>query len=84
MAGDAPTVYTMKCRLKPLRRTDYPGVTFTDAQWATLQATFPDGVCDFSKPGVGFRPPVPWLTYADGPGGKPLGEAPRSSPHNGR
>ena len=53
-----------------------PGVTFTDAQWAALQATFPTGVCDFSKPGVGFQPNVPWLTYAGGPGGAAARRAP--------
>ena len=54
-AGEASTIYTMKCQLKPLDRADY-NVTFTDAQWAAMQATFPTGVCDFSKPGVGFQP----------------------------
>jgi hypothetical protein len=77
VAGDSPTIYTMKCQLKPLTRSDYP-VSFTDAQWATLQSTFPEGVCDFSKPGVGFEPTVAWLTYAAGPGGRPLGEPPVS------
>jgi hypothetical protein len=71
-AGDTLAGYVMKCQLKPLAREDYPGVTFNAQQWATLQTIFPDGVCDFSKPGVGFAPNVPWLTYQDGPGGQPL------------
>jgi hypothetical protein len=83
VAGDAPTIYTMKCRLKPLNRADYGGVVFTDAQWAALQGAFPTGVCDFSQPGVGFQAPVPWLTYAGGPGGMPLGDAPVSQPGDG-
>ncbi len=78
-AGEANTIYTMKCQLKPLDRADY-NVTFTDAQWLAMQATFPTGVCDFSKPGVGFQPNAPWLTYANGPGGVPLGAAPLSMP----
>ncbi|MET0984756.1 MAG: DUF6351 family protein [Steroidobacteraceae bacterium] len=78
-AGEANTIYTMKCQLKPLDRADY-NVTFTDAQWLAMQATFPTGVCDFSKPGVGFQPNAPWLTYANGPGGVPLGDAPLSMP----
>jgi len=41
----------LKCRLKPLDFASYP-VTFTLAQQARLQATFPTGVCDWSKPGV--------------------------------
>ena len=62
---------------------DY-NVAFTPGQWSTLQATFPDGVCDFSKPGVGFTPTVAWLTYAGGPGGMPLPAAPRSQSGDGR
>ena len=79
VAGESPTIYTMKCQLKPLNRADY-NVTFTDAQWAALQGAFPTGVCDFNMPGVGFQPNVPWLTYAAGPGGVPLGDAPVSLP----
>lgn len=67
-----------KCQLKPLDRADYR-VEFTDAQWSTLQATFPNGVCDWSRPSVGAQPSEPWLTYMGGPGGQPLGVAPRSS-----
>ncbi|MEF7614004.1 DUF6351 family protein [Aquincola sp. MAHUQ-54] len=79
VAGDATTVYTMKCQLKPLDRRDYAGVVFTDDQWAALQSTFPSGVCDFSKPGIGFQENVPWLTYAAGAGGQPLPAPPRST-----
>ena len=83
VAGDAWTTYVMKCQLKPLDPADY-NVAFTPGQWSTLQATFPDGVCDFSKPGVGFTPTVAWLTYAGGPGGMPLPAAPRSQSGDGR
>ena len=41
----------VKCQLKPLSAGDY-GVAFTPAQWARLQAIYPAGVCDWSKPGV--------------------------------
>ncbi len=78
VAGDGPTLSTMKCQLRPPARGEY-GVPLTDAQWARLTAVFPTGVCDFSKPGVGAQPTQPWLTYTDGPGGRPLGEAPRSA-----
>ena len=67
-----------------LLKSDYLPVTFTDAQWETLQATFPDGVCDNDKPLVALRPTVPWLTYKDGPGGKPLGDAPASREVRGK
>jgi hypothetical protein len=68
----------VKCALAPLDRAVHPG-TFTDAQWATLAATFPDGVCDRGRPGIGQGPPVgTWQTYAAGPDGRPLGSPPRS------
>jgi hypothetical protein len=72
----------MKCQLKPLRRDDY-NVTFTDEQWAELQQAFPDGVCDYNKPGVDQHGAIPWLTYQDKHGnviygGKPMGKPPRS------
>ena len=82
VAGEAPTIYTMKCQLKPLDRADY-SVEFTDEQWAALQGAFPGGVCNFSKPGVGFQPSLPWLSYERGPGGDPLGTAPTSRPGDG-
>ncbi|HEX8645452.1 MAG TPA: DUF6351 family protein [Thermoleophilaceae bacterium] len=69
---------TVKCELRPLRRSSYYPLQFTDAQWAELEKAFPKGVCDYSKPGVDRVPTVPWLTYRDGPGGRPLGEPPLS------
>jgi hypothetical protein len=75
----------VKCALKPLSRGDYGGVAFSDAEWARLQAAFPTGVCDWSKPGIGQGPNVPWLTYQDAKGrvvygGRPMPRAPRSRP----
>ena len=78
-AGEVATSDVMKCQLKPISRLDY-NVTFTDTQWAALSAVFPGGVCDFSKPGIDQVPSVPWLSFANGPGGQPLGEAPVSVP----
>jgi hypothetical protein len=78
VAGLPFTSDLLKCRLKTLRRGDYRA-QFTDAQWERLRAAFPDGVCDPSRPGVGERAGVPWTTYADGPGGRALGPAPRST-----
>jgi hypothetical protein len=65
----------MKCRLKPLDRTDYD-VTFTDDEWARLAKAFPTGVCDWSKQSVGEQAPIVWPTFAAGPGGTPLGPPP--------
>src|SRR5205085_1176418 len=44
-----------------------------------LTALFTTGVCDWSKPGVGQQAAVSPLTFKAGPGGQPLGEAPRST-----
>ena len=69
---------TIKCELRPLRRTSYAPILFTDAQWEELQKAYPQGVCDYSEPGVDRVPTVPWLSYKSGPGGKPLGDPPAS------
>src|SRR3954463_15469962 len=81
--ADGPlTEDVMKCQLKPMRREDY-SVTFTDAQWSELQKAFPDGVCDYTKPGVSQHGALSWLTYQDKNGnviygGTPLGPPPVS------
>ena len=79
VAGSPWTDNATQCSLQPLDRASY-SVAFTDAQWARLQAAFPDGVCDWSAAPVGFQPSVPWLTFAGGPGGEPVGAAPESHP----
>jgi hypothetical protein len=57
----------LKCQLKPLDRADY-AVAFTDTEWARLERLFPDGVCDWSKPGVGQEvKPRTWLSYGPSP-----------------
>lgn len=76
-AGMPYTDDVVKCQLKPLDAADYP-VTFTEAQWALLEETFPEGVCDYTRPGVDFVRTVPWLDYTGGAGGVPLGDAPAS------
>ncbi len=79
VAGGPLAENILKCQLKPLNTADYTPVTFTAAQLARLHATFPDGVCDWSKPGVGQQDAVSPLTFADGPGGQPLPPAPGSN-----
>lgn len=68
-----------KCQLKPVdfASTDYAGTVFTGDQQVRLQAVFPEGVCDWTKPGVGQ---VPWTptTFRNGPGGQDLPAAPSS------
>ena len=69
-----------KCAVKPLQFGDpaYGGVGFTQDQMARLQAVFPTGVCDWSQLGQGQVPATPWNTFANGPGGQPLGSPPVS------
>jgi hypothetical protein len=59
------------CTLEPLDRAELGSpIPFTDAQWARLATVFPDGVCDWSKPGRGQGPARTWLRY-DARGGGP-------------
>ena len=53
----------LKCQLKPLDPADY-GPSLTSEQLNRLRAVFPEGVCDFSKPGVGQVPlGRTWIRY---------------------
>ena len=79
-AGQDFTEDVLKCQLKPLNPADYYPIFFTAAQWTQLEAAFPEGVCDYSLPGVDQVEVVPWLTYKNGPGGEPMGPAPTSIP----
>ncbi len=80
----------MKCTLRRLPNAwpsggSFGSVPFTPSvgpvmgQWDRLRIAFPDGVCDFSRPGVGQVSVEPWTTFATGPGGTALGPAPRST-----
>jgi len=77
VAGDPVTGQVLKCQLKPLDPSDY-ATGFSAAQWSTLSSLYPSGVCDYSRPGVAQRPSLPWVTFAAGPGGEPLGPPPHS------
>ena len=64
MAAGAPmTDDVLKCQLKPVSAREYAH-SLTADQATRLKAIFPNGVCDFSKPGVGQQPVQPWLSYA--------------------
>jgi hypothetical protein len=63
IAGGPPTNDVLKCQLKPIDFADYK-VAFTDEERERLRAIFPDGVCDWSKPGVEqARPSSQWISY---------------------
>jgi hypothetical protein len=83
VAGGPPVENILKCQLKPLNSADFSPLVFSSAQWARLQTTFPDGVCDWSEKGVGQRRAASPLTFADGPGGKRLPPPPVSHPRSG-
>jgi hypothetical protein len=79
VAGGPRAEDVLKCALKPLDRAGYGDTVFTDTQWARLQAVFPEGVCDWSKPGIGQQLAASPLTFKAGPGGQPLPAAPVST-----
>jgi len=83
VAGGPLVENILKCHLKPLNSADYAPIVFTSAQLARLHAAFPDGVCDWSKPGVGQQHARSPLTFVDGPGGVRLPPAPRTEPEHG-
>jgi hypothetical protein len=52
----------LKCQLKPLNPKEYVQ-PLTPDQIRRLNAVFPQGVCDYSRPGVGQQPVKFWLSY---------------------
>ena len=53
MVAGAPAANdVLKCTLKPVDRSDYTG-SLTAAELAGLREIFPEGVCDWTQPGVG-------------------------------
>jgi hypothetical protein len=66
VAGAAVASDVVKCQLKPVASSDY-AVTFAAEEMAKLGRIFPDGVCDWSKPGVGYQQPDgTWLKFTAG------------------
>jgi hypothetical protein len=63
MAGAPRAGDILKCRLKRVDARDYK-VSFTADELARLRQIFPDGVCDWSRPGVRqSEVKDTWLTY---------------------
>jgi len=86
ISGEDIATDKQKCQLKPLERSSYYPIEFTEEEWTKLQKGFPSGVCDFSKRGVSQMGAMPWQTYQQDAagqtviyGGKPLGKAPARS-----
>ncbi|HVT65260.1 MAG TPA: DUF6351 family protein [Mycobacteriales bacterium] len=65
MAGGPMTEDVLKCRLRPLHRSDYPS-SMTAGQFRSLKRVFPSGVCDYSAHSVGWvRHSRTWVSYGD-------------------
>lgn len=57
MQAGAPIIDdVLKCRLKPIDASDYLPAVLGTMQRQRLLGVFPQGVCDFTKPGVGQAP----------------------------
>lgn len=66
-AGAPLAADALKCRLRPLDAGLYPQPP-TPQEWARLQQIFPQGVCDWSRPGVGQdQQGTAWARYPSRP-----------------
>ena len=64
VAGGPVSDDILKCQLKPIDDADYAPAVFTPTEKLRLQAIYPQGVCDFGKPGVGQAAlKGTWLAY---------------------
>ena len=79
VAGGPLTEDIFKCQLRPIDWADSVYAGLDTAQRARLEAVFPGGVCDWSRPGVGQRTSPGWVTFS-GPTPQALGPAPISQP----
>ncbi|MBL8238280.1 MAG: hypothetical protein JNM66_12715 [Bryobacterales bacterium] len=63
IAGGPLANNVLKCQLKPIDPADY-AASFTEAERQRLRRVFPNGVCDWKKPGVEQQKPLgTWLRY---------------------
>jgi hypothetical protein len=79
VAGGPLTEDLFKCQLRPIDFADPVYSGLSTAQRARLQAVFPSGVCDWTKPGIGQQTSPGWITFS-GPTPQPLPPAPSSQP----
>jgi hypothetical protein len=54
-AGQGLTRDVLKCALKPIKFGDY-SAGLTPAEQSQLRSIFPNGVCDYTQPGIGQQP----------------------------
>jgi hypothetical protein len=65
-SGGPVAADNLKCQLKPIAFTDYK-VTLSDSEKARLATIFPNGVCDWSKPGVNQTPVLSYPSFGPSP-----------------
>ena len=65
-AGGPLSASNLKCQLKPVDAHDYK-VSISGEEIARLKSIFPQGVCDYTKPGVNQTPVVPWPSLGPSP-----------------
>lgn len=66
VAGGPLTNDVLKCQLKAIAPEDY-AVEFSDEEMARLEAIFPQGVCDWDKPGLHQQTNETWLSFGPSP-----------------
>lgn len=66
VAGSPLSNDVMKCQLKPVDYDDYR-VEFSAEEKTRLNTIFPDGVCDWSRPGVDQGSNQTWLSFGPSP-----------------
>ena len=66
VAGGSLAANNIKCQLKRVDLNDY-NVSFTPAEISRLHTIFPDGVCNWSYPGVRQTGVVPWASFGPAP-----------------
>jgi hypothetical protein len=77
VAGGPLSENVLKCQLRPLNDAEYGG-KLDAGQLSRLRAAFPNGVCDWTKPGIGQQAAVSPLSFGAGPGGVALPDPPVS------
>jgi hypothetical protein len=65
-AGGDLSASKLKCQLKPVSAADY-SVSFDGTEMARLNAIFPAGVCDWSRPGVSQSAVVAYPSFGPSP-----------------
>jgi hypothetical protein len=66
VAGGPVDANVLKCQLKKIDPADYSRALTADER-RKLEAIFPRGVCDWSKPGVDQAPGIPWGSFGPAP-----------------